>query len=55
MCNTDSRTDDETESRGNTASDEEDEEERTWTRREMEEAEPYPMPEVTEDDNEETQ
>lgn len=52
MCDTDSQTNDENESAGNIKSAEEDEEKQTWTRREMEEAEPYPMPEVTDDDTE---
>lgn len=47
-------TNDEKTTEGNITSpedgDEDDEEERAWTREEMEEAAPYPMPEVSEDD-----
>lgn len=55
MCDTDSQPDDEKEPTGNIKSAEEDDKKQTWTRREMEEAEPYPLPEVTEDDCEEAQ
>lgn len=47
------RKQDEKEPKGNIESPaEEDEEKRFWTSREMEEAEPYPLPEATEDDSE---